>query len=167
MRNTDFQSHRFLDKYSRFFSQTIPTNRPAPFSEILAAGLRFYFLCRSRLHGEWPLYFFVCCALPREVALSDVRSKAERNPMLPFAFDRRLLTFSSKTPAFEPLFQLPPAIGSRIYGHPPKFLAFLRCSYPAAKHFSDFFDVSTKPLVSLDAHIAALEAHADKVFQDK
>lgn len=84
--------------------------------------------------------------------------------MLPFAFDRRLLTFSAKTPAFEPLFQLPPAIGSRIYGHPPKFLALLRCFYPAAKHLSDFFDVSAKPLVSLDTHIAALEAHADKVL---
>ena len=135
MRNTDFQSRRFLDKYSRFFSQITPTNRPAPFPTVLTASLRFYFLCRSRRHGEWPLYFFVCCALPREVALSDVRSKAERNPMLPFAFERRLLTFSAKTPAFDWLFQFPPAIGRRIRPFP-------KVAFPFSSVFCYFFSVA-------------------------
>lgn len=73
-----------------------------------------FFALVAQLHGEWPLYSFVCCALSREAALSDGRSKAEQNPMLPFEFERLLLTFKANTPALEPLFQLPPASGSRI-----------------------------------------------------
>lgn len=152
MRNTDFRNHRFWDRYSRFFSIIITTNMPAPFQPTQICARRtnrrhpFLFFAPLPVHGEWPLYFFVCCALPREAAPSDVRSKAERNPMLLSAFDRRLLTFSSKTPAFEPLFQLPPAIGPNIRPSPKVFSAspplvssrqasfrFLRCKRKASR----------------------------------
>jgi hypothetical protein len=37
-----------------------------------------------------------------------VEVRAERNPMFVFEFDRPLLPFRLKTPAFDVLFQLPP-----------------------------------------------------------
>lgn len=56
--------------------------------------------------------------------------------MLPFEFERLLLTFKSNTPALEPLFQLPPAIGSRISVIPRGILLLcvllLCCLYPSA-----------------------------------
>lgn len=158
MPDSDFQSHRFLDKYSRFFSSKIPTNMPTPFRPTQSCARRtnrghpFYFLrrflFRSRQHGEWPLYFFVRCTRPREAVPSGLRSKAERNPMLPFAFERRLLTFSAKTPAFDWLFQFPPATGRRIRPFPKVafpscvLLFLLRGFYPAAEHPADFFEIA-------------------------
>jgi hypothetical protein len=38
--------------------------------------------------------------------------------MLLFVFDRTLFKFSAASPAFEPLFQLPPQIGKRTAPNP-------------------------------------------------
>ena len=116
-----------------------PPSLRNPARAVLTAGIRFYFfrrfLLRFRQHGEWPLYFFVRCTWPREVMFSGLRSKAERNPMLPFAFERRLLTFSAKTPAFDWLFQFPPAIGRRIRPFP-------KVAFPFSSVFCYFFSVA-------------------------
>ena len=41
-------------------------------------------------------------------------SRAERNPMFVFVFERGLFKFELNTPAFDVLFQLPPRFGKRF-----------------------------------------------------
>lgn len=45
--------------------------------------------------------------------------------MFVFVFERGLFRLSANTPAFEPLFQFPPRIGSRFNVHPPKGQSWL------------------------------------------
>ena len=62
--------------------------------------------------------------------------RAARKPILLFTFERSLFTLSMNTPAFEPLFQLPPRIGRRYIVLSPYFLAGR--FYPAANHATNF-----------------------------
>lgn len=51
--------------------------------------------------------------------------RAGRKPMFVFTFDRKLLKFSANSPAWTPLFQFPPRIGSRFNARAPYFKDFI------------------------------------------
>jgi len=85
---------------------------------LLTAHLRISFPAKGRSKAP-----FLCALAYSPVGYIHLAlRRAGRKPMFQFEFDRTLFRFNAKTPAFEPLFQLPPRRGSRYSLAPQDFL---------------------------------------------
>lgn len=68
--------------------------------------------------------------------------------MFVFEFERALFRFKAKTPAFAPLFQLPPRLGSRS-SHITR-APFLQALEPAANHAADLIKMTAPDFVAFE-----------------